>query len=48
MVKNEEPKTRMGKDEEMASDDFYLGSEHELDIIFNIISMLPLGYDTIT
>lgn len=32
----------------MATDDFYFFSEPELDIICDIISLLPFKYDTIT
>lgn len=32
----------------MANNDFDFGSERELDVICNMISVLPLEYDTIT
>lgn len=47
MVENKH-KVSIGSDEEMASNNFNSGSEGELDIIWNMISVLPLEYDTIT
>lgn len=46
VVKNKH-KVSVGSDEEMARNDFDYGLEDELDIICNMISVLPLEYDTI-
>lgn len=48
MAKNGKPKAIICEDEEMASNDFESGLEHELDIICNMIYMLLLEYDTVT
>lgn len=47
-VMENKPKISVGSDEEMTSNDFDSGSEDELDIICNMIPVLPLDYDTIT
>lgn len=46
-AENEELKAKIGEDEEMESNDFDSGSEHGLDILCNMIFVLPLKYDTI-
>lgn len=45
---NNEPKVFIRSDEEMDKNEFDSGSEDELDIICNMISMLPFEYDTIS
>lgn len=47
MVENE-PKATIYEDEEMTSNNFDSGSEDNLDIIYNMISVLPFEHDTIT
>lgn len=47
VVKNE-PKTFVSSYEEMVSNDFDSRSEGELDIICNMISVLPVEYDRVT
>lgn len=46
-VVENKPKVSVGSDEEMTSNDFDYESEDELDIICNMIPVLPLEYDTI-
>lgn len=48
MAKNEELKAKIGVDEEMVSNDFDYGSEHDFDLICNMIYVLPLMYDTLS
>lgn len=43
-----EPKIYVGDDKEMASNEFDSGSEDDLDIICNMIFVVPLEYNTIT
>lgn len=43
-----EPKVSISSDEKMANNDFDSRSEGELDIICNMIFVLPMEYDTIT
>lgn len=40
--------TKMGEDKETTSNDFDSNSEDDLDIICNMIFMLPLEYDIIS
>lgn len=48
LVVENEPKVSIGSDEEIASNDFDYGLEGELDIICNMIYVIPLEYDTVT
>lgn len=47
MMENK-PKIFVGKDKEIGSNNFDSGSEDDLDIISNMISVLPLEYDVVT
>lgn len=46
--KSKEKKATHDQDEDLIIDDFDSGSEPELDIICNMISILPIEYDTTT
>lgn len=46
--KSKEKKATHDQDEDLAIDDFNSGSEPKLDIICNMISILPIEYDTTT
>lgn len=48
VAKNEELKAKIGVDEEIVSNDFDYGQEHDFDLICNMIYVLPLMYDTLS
>lgn len=48
MVKPKEKHAMLNQNEDMVTSDFDFGSEPDLDIICNMISILPIEYDTVT